>query len=64
MLIDFEDLVELVEAVDAIVGAGRRSEQAEMAAGGMAEDVAGQRAFAGAADAGEAGPAAEWGTRR
>ena len=58
-LIDFENLVDVLEAVDAFVRAGWWGEQAEMAAGGADEDVADERTFAGAGDAGDAGPAGE-----
>jgi len=58
-LIDFEHLVNVLQTVDAIVRARRRREQAEVAAGGVDEDVARKRAFAGAGDAGDAGPAAD-----
>src|SRR5262249_55972309 len=39
--------------------AGRGGEQAEMAPGRIAKDISSQGAFAGAADAGEAGEAAQ-----
>src|SRR5207302_642724 len=58
-LIDLEHLVELIEAVDAVVRPGGRRQQAEVSAGGVTEDVAAERAFARPADAGETGPAAQ-----
>ena len=58
-LIDLDDLVELLQSLDGIVPAGLRRQQPQMPAGGVAQDIAGQRTFAGAADAGHAHQSAQ-----
>ena len=58
-LIDVDDLVELVEALDPLVPAGEDARAVEVARGGGVERVDGEARLARPADAGDAGEGAE-----
>ena len=58
-LIDGDQFVEMFEALDAVVCAGITLAPIEITVEGFGEDIVDERAFAGAADAGDADERAE-----